>query len=91
VQIIGVSFDDPATNLAWAQAEGFGYGLWSDEDRELALYYGAATSPNQAFASRVTVLLDEQGELLLEYPSVLTGTHPGEVLSDCLALWGGTP
>jgi hypothetical protein len=36
----------------------------------------------------MTVLLDENGDLLLEYPVSSIGTHPGEVLSDCQAIWG---
>lgn len=88
MQIVGVSFDAPETNQAWAQAEMFQYDLWSDLDRELALVYGAASTPTQSAASRVTVLLDENGDLLLEYPFVGVSTHPGEVLADCQAIWG---
>lgn len=86
---MGVSFDSPAENQAWAVDEGFTFDLWSDTGRELALYYGAATTPTQAYAARVTVILDEDGELLLEYPTVSVGTHPAEVLHDCELLFGG--
>lgn len=68
--------------------EGFQYDLWSDDSRELALYYGAATSAGQGTASRRTFLLDDDGDLLLEYPVVAVGTHPAEVLDDCLLLFG---
>jgi peroxiredoxin len=88
VQIIGTSFDDPATNLAWAQQEGFQFELWTDVARELALYYGAATSPTQGSASRRTYLLDADGTLILEYPAVIAGTHPADVLEDCQTLFG---
>jgi peroxiredoxin Q/BCP len=89
VDIVGVSFDSPSENQAWALEEGFQFDLWSDDGRELALYYGAASSAGQAFASRITVLLDEDGNLLLEYPFVSVGTHPQEVLEDCQLLFGG--
>ena len=39
-------------------------------------------------ASRRTFLLDDDGDLLLEYPVVAVGTHPAEVLDDCLLLFG---
>jgi hypothetical protein len=35
------------------------------------------------------VLLDKQGEVLLEYKdNVSTGTHPQQVLEDCKLLFG---
>lgn len=84
-----MSFDSPAENQAWAVDEGFTFDLWSDAGRELALFYGAATTPTQGAAARITVILDENGELLLEYPFVAVGTHPQEVLHDCELLFGG--
>jgi peroxiredoxin len=85
---VGASFDDPETNLEWAQEEGFQYELWSDLERDLALYYGAATSEGQFAASRLTFLLDAEGDLVLEYSSISTQTHPSEVLQDCQAIFG---
>ena len=85
--IVGASFDPPAENQAWAQAQGYQYELWSDEGRELALYYGAATSPTQSAASRVTKLLDASGTLILEYSGISVGAHPAEVLQDCQKLF----
>jgi len=90
VQIIGVSFDTPEENQEWALDEGFEFDLWSDEDRVLAMHYGAASSPTQGSASRLTRLLDENGYVLLEYSSIVVGTHPADVLEDCEALFGGT-
>lgn len=85
---MGVSFDDPSTNLQWAQQEGFTFELWTDTDRTLALTYGAATSANQAYANRITVLLDADGDVQLEYlDHISVGTHPGRVLEDCQQLY----
>ncbi len=81
-----MSFDSIEDNAAFAAAEGFQYDLWSDVDRVLALYYGAATSADQAFASRKTYVLDEQGRLCLQYASVGVSTHPAEVLEDVTRL-----
>jgi peroxiredoxin len=89
--VIGVSFDPPARNAQFRQNEGFAYDLWTDTGRELALYYGAATSASAPLASRVTTLLDADGTwLLVYYPGGLAGlyAHAGQVLADCQALSG---
>lgn len=89
MKIVGVSFDTPEDNQDFIESEGFEYELWSDQARELALHYGAASSANQGFADRVTVLLAGDGTLLLEYsPGLDVATHPQLVLDDCIALWG---
>jgi peroxiredoxin Q/BCP len=89
VEIVGVSFDSPEENQSWALEEGFQFELWSDDDRELALYYGAAASAGALAASRITMLLDDGGAQLLEYTeSINVGTHPAQVLADCQELFG---
>lgn len=88
MQIVGVSFDQPSKNQAWAEDEGFAFELWSDLDRTLAMHYGAASSPTQGAASRVTKVLGADGQLLLEYSGVSVATHPTEVLSDCRLFFG---
>lgn len=86
-----MSFDSPSENAAWSEEEGFTFELWSDLGRDLAQYYGAATSDTQSAAARITVLLDPLGELVLEYVGgVDVGTHPQHVLDDCRELWGGS-
>lgn len=86
--IVGASFDDPSTNAAWAADEGFLYELWTDDTRELAITYGAAADAGAALPNRVTVLLDTDGSVLLEYDVGFGfGTHPAEVLEDCQALF----
>ena len=86
--MIGVSFDSPETNSEFASNEGFQYELWTDTQRDLALAYGAASSASQSAASRVTVVLDADGELLLTYDVGFEfGAHPGLVLDDCRQLF----
>jgi len=91
VRIVGVSFNRPAKNLAWSTSQAFPYELWSDEARDLALYYGAASGRRTFAPSRITVLLDARGDLLLRYDDVSVGTHPADVLEDCRALFGTPP
>ncbi len=83
---MGVSFDTPAANLAFHDENEMQYELWSDINRELALYYQAANSRYQLWADRVTVVLDDQGRLCVVYPSVSAGTHPQDVLEDLTLL-----
>jgi peroxiredoxin len=83
-----VSFDSPSANQAFADAEGFTFELWTDDDRTLALYYGAIDSPSASYANRVTRILDAEGVLLVEYDDVSFGTNPQEVLEDCEQLFG---
>lgn len=88
VEIVGVSFDTPEENQTFAEQQGFEYELWSDDDKDMALYYGAATSQSTSMPSRITMLLDSDGTLILEYLSVSTSSHPGEALADCQIIFG---
>ncbi len=89
MKIVGVSFDDPATNQAWAEEEGYAYELWTDGDKTLALYYGAAKNERASTPDRITRLLGDDGAVLLEYDDVDYSTSPQDVLEDCQALFGG--
>ena len=82
------ALQDPNANASWAETEGFQYEVWTDTNRELGLYYGAASSASSNFPSRITRLLDENGSLLLEYNNVDFGTNPRLVLEDCKLLFG---
>ncbi len=86
---MGVSLDAPQANQAWAEEEGFTFDLWTDDERALGRAYGALDSATDRSVARLTVLLDSEGNLLLTYPVVAVGTHPGQVLSDCAAILGG--
>ena len=86
--VVGVSFDHPAANKLFKQNEGFQYPLWSDDERELALAYGAATTQSQKYAKRVTVILDPEGTWVLVYPNVdaTLFDHVDHVISDLHAI-----
>jgi peroxiredoxin len=86
---VGVGLDTPATNQSWAENEGFQYDLWTDDDKTLGITYGALSGASDTSVRRVTMLIDEKGELLLEYTDAIdVGTHPGDVLEDCEILFG---
>lgn len=86
---MGVSFDSPSKNNSWAEDEGFSFELWTDDDKTLALTYGAIEDSSAPWADRVTRILDADGVLLVEYDKVSVGTHPAKVLEDCQLLFGG--
>jgi thioredoxin-dependent peroxiredoxin len=89
VLIVGVGFDSPEDNQAWADEEGFAFELWSDEDKTLALHYGAAASESAVIPGRVTRVLDSNGDLVVEYLVSSLDAHPEQVLEDCRLLFGG--
>lgn len=85
VTVVGVSFDSPKKNQAWAEKEAFPFQLWSDTERVLAKAYGAKGW--LPVASRRTVLLDANGALVLRYDDVDVPTHAQDVLDDCRRLF----
>ncbi len=89
MHIVGVGFDSPQDNTEWAAEEGFQFELWTDDDKTLAVYYGAASSTSALIPSRVTRVLDADGVLVLEYQVTDIGIHPQDVLDDCRILFGG--
>ncbi len=88
MRIVGAGLDTPQANQAWAEEEGFTFDIWTDDERTLGRTYGALDSATDRSVARLTVLLDANGDLLLTYPVVPVGTHPGQVLSDCAAIFG---
>jgi peroxiredoxin Q/BCP len=82
VEIVGVSFDEPAANAEFVKAEGFQFRLLSDTDQKLARAVGAASSDLQMFASRISYLVGPDGKVRKVYGEVKPATHAGEVISD---------
>ena len=86
----GEEFQEPADPMAWVEDQEYQYEIWTDDDeRTLSVTYGAADDASAWFPERVSVILDADGNLLLEYmDDVSTGTHPTDVLADCKILFG---
>ena len=63
------------------------YEVWQDLNKTLAIYYGAAADEGAVFPDRITVILDENGNVLLEYIMPDVQSHPGKVLADCHQLF----
>ena len=82
VEIFGVSFDPPAQNKAFVEAERFPFRLLSDDKRSLAVAVGAADSPTQPVARRISYLVGPDGGVRAVYGSVTPATHAKDVLAD---------
>ena len=83
--MLGISFDTPEENRAFAEAEGFPYRLLSDTDRKVGEAYGAVRAPDEQFANfakRLTFLIDPAGVVRRTYAVSDVAAHPDEVLAD---------
>jgi thioredoxin-dependent peroxiredoxin len=83
--ILGASFDTPADNLAFAEAQQFPFRLLSDTDRSVGAAYGVVRDPDDryaAFPKRHSFLIDPDGVLRLTYMVSDVEHHAAEVLAD---------
>ena len=82
---MGVSYDTPEKNRAFAAKNDLPFRLLSDSDRELAKSVGASRSL-LPYAKRVSYLVSGDGIVLANYPDVDPKTHAAEVIVDFSAL-----
>ena len=82
VDIVGVSFDDPARNAEFVKAEGFPFRLLSDQSHGLAMSVGAADSADAPVARRISYLVGPDGTVRQVYTSVNPASHAKDVLGD---------
>ena len=82
---MGVSFDTPDDNRAFRDKFEFPYNLLSDEDKSTSIAYGAAAA-DSARPSRVSVLIDPDGQVAVAYGQVTPADHPDQVLADLARL-----
>ena len=62
MQVFGISFDDVASQAAFAKAQKLSYRLLSDPDGGVANKYQVAMG-GRPFAQRVTFVIDDEGVL----------------------------
>ena len=82
VEILGVSFDPPAQNKEFVEAEHFPFRLLSDVDRSLAVAVGAADAPAAPVARRISYLVGPDGKVRAVYANVTPASHAKDVLAD---------
>jgi peroxiredoxin Q/BCP len=92
LEIVGVSFDTPEDNRAFAEKNGFPFRLLSDVDRTIGELYETKRAPEEQspeYAKRRTYLIDPEGRIAKAYRVTDIPAHPAQVLEDFRALAGG--
>jgi thioredoxin-dependent peroxiredoxin len=87
--ILGASFDTPAENNAFVQAQGFGYHLLSDVDRSVGAAYEVVRPAGHQYAEypeRFSYLIDPDGVIRRSYAVSDVATHADVVLADLAEL-----
>ena len=77
---MGISFDTPQENKAFAEKFNFPFLLLSDESRSIGLAYGAAETENQEYAARISILIGPESRVLRVFDTVDVATHAVHVL-----------
>jgi thioredoxin-dependent peroxiredoxin len=86
IQVLGISFNDVEQNAAFAEKYDFTFPLLCDTDRSVGVAYGACSDRKARFASRISFLIDEDGNLARIYDQVNPRDHPARVLADVLGV-----
>ena len=61
--MLGASFDDAASNRAFAQKHGYTFPLLCDTTRALGLAYGACDRREDAWSRRITYVIGHDGRI----------------------------
>jgi len=86
-QVVGVSLDDGASHLAFAEKHKLSFPLLVDKDGKVARRFGALSDFGVfKFARRYTFLIDPDGRVAKAYLKVEAGKHVDEVIADLKAL-----
>lgn len=86
IRVVGISFDSPEDNAAFARRYEFGFPLLSDAAHTVAIAYGACAGADARYPERVSFLIDEHGVIERVYDQVDPRDHPARVLADVLGL-----
>jgi peroxiredoxin Q/BCP len=74
--ILGISFDSPEENAAFAKKFKFNFPLLCDTDRKIGMAYGAAESPKDEYARLIAYVIDEQGKIAQAHDKVDAASYP---------------
>ena len=80
--LLGITFSAVEDLRKWREEVGLQCDLLSDADRAVGLAWGTAASADQEKASRMSVLVGPDGDVLKVYPVSDAEGHALEVLAD---------
>ena len=80
--ILGISFDTPEENAAFAQKYGFTFPLLCDTTRAVGLAYGACDDTTAPNARRVGVIIGPDGKVKAYYPKVDARAFPQQAIGE---------
>lgn len=63
IAVLGISFDGPAENRAFAEKHGYTFPLLCDTTRAVGLAYGACDAASDAYARRYTYVVGPDGRI----------------------------
>ena len=89
--MLGISFDTPEDNKAFAEKHDFPFRLLSDPGKTVGAVYQTlrdADDPYANFPQRHSYLIDPEGRIAKAYAVTDPGGHAAEVLADLAALQG---
>lgn len=86
IQVLGISFNDVDRNADFAEKFKFPFPLLCDTDRSVGVAYGACDDHKARYANRISILIDEDGNVARIYDKVNPRDHPAQVLIDVLGL-----
>ena len=87
--MLGISFDTPDDNKAFAEKNDFPFRLLSDPDKSVGSLYEVLRDPDDKFADfsqRHSYLIDPEGMIAKVYDVTDPGGHAEVVLADLTAL-----
>jgi thioredoxin-dependent peroxiredoxin len=87
--VLGISFDVPDDNKAFAEKHDFPFRLLSDPDRAVGTEYQVTRDPADKYANfpqRHSYLIDPEGKIAKAYAVTDPSGHAAEVLADLAAL-----
>jgi peroxiredoxin Q/BCP len=61
--VLGISFDTPAENKAFAEKFGYTFPLLCDVDHKIGMAYGACRTPKDKYAMRLTFVIGPDGKI----------------------------
>lgn len=78
--VLGVSFDTPEENRAFAEKFNFPFKLLCDTSRQMGIAYGATDDAKAEYAKRIAYVIDPEGKVKQAYPKVDARSFPQTLL-----------